>query len=291
MDQSAFPTPSADATFAALVVDSRADAGVRHFRSTVSPEGTPVDRGFVGLHASGSAQFSREGWRQIRALLGRVPDAQLYVVDLREESHAFVAGNAVSWYALENWSCAGLSPIEVDAIESVRVRLLQESESLQVTSADAIKMGKAPVYETWLGGDARRESAELGLAAGHYVRLPVTDHAAPRAAVVDDFVRFVRETGGQPHLHFHCRGGRGRTALFMAMLDMLSNATEAPFDAIVARHDALSAYDLMGVPEDNRLRKAPFIAARCTFLRIFYAYARDRGVAPRASFADFVASQ
>src|SRR2546427_7564976 len=56
-----------------------------------------------------------------------------------------------------------------------------------------------------------------------YVRLPATDHCTPRG---DTLVRFIdlsqRVVCDRDWVHFHCRGGSGRTATFLALYDMLS---------------------------------------------------------------------
>src|SRR5205823_3844423 len=153
------------------VLDAEADAPLSRFREA------------PGLGCSGSAQFSARGFAQ---LLERIPADRLYVADLRQESHCFADGAALSWYAAMNWGCAGL-----DAAECA-------------------------------------------------------------------------------HLHFHCRGGKGRTAVFMALFDMLRNARRDSFDAVIERQAALGAYDLRRLPEEGN-PKFPFAKERWSFLSRFHA--------------------
>src|SRR3989442_361003 len=72
------------------------------------------------------------------------------------------------------------------------------------------------------------------------------------------------------HVHFHCRGGKGRTAVFMAMLDMLKNARSDSFETIIERQAALGAYDLRRLPEEGS-PKLPWAKERWSFLSRFHA--------------------
>ncbi|KAH3763846.1 hypothetical protein Pelo_4315 [Pelomyxa schiedti] len=107
----------------------------------------------------------------------------------------------------------------------------------------------------WVRVDSVRAEREVAQGAGaEYLRLPVNDHAIPDRGVTSDFVQFCAAagiwgprsvsgsilaaegesttsatssaaTGTTPKkdlsVHFHCRAGRGRTTMFMAMLHLL----------------------------------------------------------------------
>src|SRR5207302_713193 len=112
--------------------------------------------------------------RGIAQLLERIPADRLYVADLRQESHCFADGAALSWYAAMNWGCAGLDAAECAQLEALRIRLLQLSESAEVGTKDDVKARRRPAQVRKLGAVSGEASA-LGLAAGRYVRFPVTD--------------------------------------------------------------------------------------------------------------------
>src|SRR5690349_17747586 len=104
------PFAAPDASYALLVLDD-GGAEARRFRSTTAlpaMDGLAVE-GLAELRCSGSAQPSVAGFRDLRRRLGEVESDELYVVDLRQESHGFVDGAAVSWYAQGNQGAAGLS--------------------------------------------------------------------------------------------------------------------------------------------------------------------------------------
>ena len=69
---------------------------------------TPI-RVMKALHISGSPQFSEQ------SLIKMLPQMQgeVWIVDLRRESHGFVDGLPVSWYFIQNKSNVGLSLDEI----------------------------------------------------------------------------------------------------------------------------------------------------------------------------------
>jgi protein-tyrosine phosphatase len=276
------PPVAPDASFADLVLDDDGSE-VRRFRSTTalpSMEGLDA-RGLEALRCSGSAQLSVAGFHDLRRRLPGVPSEALHVVDLRQESHGFVDGAAVSWYARSNWGAAGLSDEEALALEALRLRLLALADTVWIGSVDAVKRGAPRSFVERTRPRVANEEQAFGLGAGRYLRLPVSDHARPSDGIVDRFVAFLRGLGGGGHVHIHCRGGKGRTATFMALVDMLHNAERLPCGEILARQARLSDYALTKEP-DPASAKAPFIAERRLFIERFYAYARENPLgAPR----------
>lgn len=268
------PPPPPDASFAPLVLDAALEQPLRRFRSTSDLPPLPPDidpAGLSDLRCSGSAQFSASGWDQIRAQLGN--PSSLHVIDLRQESHGFVNGDAVSWYATQNWGAVGLGVEQSLALEALRLELLSRSEEIGVGDVRTVKQGRRPAFVSKQRLSVMSER-ELVAPLGTYVRFPVTDHLRPRDEVVDAFVAFVRSLAGRPHLHFHCRGGKGRTAMFMALYDMMRNAHRVALHAILARQRIVNDYDLTSLPEEGA-PKRPFIAERRLFLEQFYRFALD----------------
>lgn len=269
------PFAAPDATYALLVLDDDGTEA-RRFRSTtlLPPMGElPVD-GLAALRCSASAQPSVTAFRDVRRRLGEVAAKDLYVVDLRQESHGFLNEAAVSWYAEANWGAAGLFDEEAQALEALRLRLLGLAERVRVGDVATIKRGAPASFTTWERPRVTGEAGAFGLAPGHYVRLPVTDHARPSDGVVDRFVALVQGLPEGAHVHLHCRGGKGRTATFMALHDMLRNAGRASLDAILDRQAVLNGYDLRKEAARGSA-KAALIGDRAAFVREFYAYARE----------------
>ncbi|WP_224248269.1 phosphatase domain-containing protein [Hyalangium gracile] len=269
------PPLAPDATFAQLVVDADEPEARRFRRAAALADAPEVDSsGLAELGCSGSGQFSLAGWRELQEKLGPLPPGALYVIDLRQEPHGFLNGAAVSWYAQRNWGCVGLSDEEVLQLEALRLRLLGLSQGVWVGHVRDVKDGTARNLTEWKVESAVSEEQALGLPAGHYLRLPVIDHLRPSDGVVDRFLLFVRALRGQAHLHFHCRGGKGRTSTFLALYDMLRNAERLPLEVILERQRLLSGYDLSS-PASAESPKAPYIAERWDFITRFHRYARE----------------
>jgi hypothetical protein len=278
------PAPSPDASYAALVFD---DDGTqpRRFRSTTSLPPGERDTDLASLRCSGSAQPSVPAFRELKLRLA-IRDEDLHVVDLRQESHGFVNDDAVSWYATSNWGAAGLTDEDALSLEALRLRLLGLAHHVQIGSVETIKRGAPPSIVDRSDPRVASEAQAFALPPGRYIRLPVTDHARPSDAVVDRFVTLVRGLRGSEHLHLHCRGGKGRTATFMALLDMLRNAWCLPLATILSRQAELGSYDLTR-RADPATPKAPFIDDRLAFLERFHAYARHNrdGAEPWSTWA------
>jgi hypothetical protein len=267
------PPASPDASYAELVFDDDGDRP-RRFHTTNDRVGADLDTCELAvLRCSGSAQPSVAAFFEIRRRLADVGADDLVVVDLRQESHGFVNGAAVSWYATQNWGCAGLSDDEAQRLEALRLRLLELAPRVRIGRVETIKHGLPPSVVAWERPRVASEPQAFGLPHGHYVRLPVTDHTRPTDAVVDRFIELVRGLHSTQHLHLHCRGGKGRTATFMALHDLLRHGARRPLSAILARQAALLDYDLTR-PADPARDKAPFIADRLAFLECFHDYAR-----------------
>ena len=87
----------------------------RNFRTTIDPyknqQTTISKKGLSELHASASGQFSENGFNKIKE---KVSAENIFVVDLREESHGFINGMAISWYEPNyNWGNKNKSLSEI----------------------------------------------------------------------------------------------------------------------------------------------------------------------------------
>ncbi len=221
-----------------LVRDFDPKGGVRgrYFR-------TGLDVTSVPFRASGSRQLDKPRLKFTLEELARIvaPGGRIYLVDLREESHLFFDDNAVSWYADRDFANVGQPLAWIHADELAQIQKIEQVPTTQVfsiakddqyrvtpTGATAVTVASAETEAQFV--------ADLVVgAAVEYVRLPVTDHCAPRG---DTLVRFVdlsqRIVCDRDWVHFHCRGGSGRTATFLALYDMLSwaRSSASPFPSL-----------------------------------------------------------
>ena len=252
----------------------------RHFRATTdpfradAPAPLPSRAGLDALRASGSAQFTAA---QLGAIVERV-GRPLVVVDLRQESHGFLDGQAVSWYAMHDQVNVLRSLVEVQQSERRRLEELagphtvtalvvkSRSDSGTIQDADEIALG-AQVALT-----EQQLTRSLGLG---YFRIPATDFLPPTPENVDRFVSFAASLPPETWLHFHCHGGDGRTTTFLAMWDMMHNADRVSAEDIVRRHALIGPENLdnIGTPESWT---HPFRVERAAFMRRFHEYAREQ---------------
>lgn len=238
-------------------------------------------RGLASLQCSGSASFTRDELIQMQESF---PGSAI-VVDLRQESHALLNGLPVTWYAPSDWGNVGLSNDEARALEQEQLDSLAGSVQLSADKDDEEGSGHPLRLEINSRQTEEELAEELGLG---YFRLFVSDHLRPRDEEVDSFVEFVDELPPGTWLHFHCRGGKGRTTTFMAMYDMLRNARQVSLEDILGRQMVLEPrYDLLA--DRSHSPRAVYYRERADFVRRFYDFARQRQ--PDQSWSNYLAGR
>ena len=182
------------------------------------------------LRCSGSGQASARGIaalsNQLQAV--RKADEPLWIIDLRQESHGFWNGEAVSWHGPNNAANAGKDAPAVEADETARLQAVlgHESHSIPMGTSDTAS-GMQPF--TALVRTATTERQEACRNGYGYVRIAATDMQWPEPQAIDAFLTFYRSLPQNPGwLHFHCQAGHGRTTTFMVLYDILQNPELAP---------------------------------------------------------------
>ena len=275
------PVRPADANSPMLIWDidlKFAKSVPRNFRTTddqlksTNREQLPATNGLAILRASGSGEFTADN---LKLLLARTR-GPITVFDLRQETHIFVNGLPVSWFATNDWANVGRSQAAIEADETARVRSLKPGSEIAVHPGETIKKAGAdsapPQHVTVERANTERDIIEA--AGAHYVRITVTDHTRPLDNEVDRFILAVRALPEDGWTHFHCEAGRGRTTTFMVLYDMLRNAAHVSLEDIVRRQKLLGYnYDVLRPTEPGDW-KAPYTDDRIAFVRAFYNYAR-----------------
>jgi hypothetical protein len=249
----------------------------RNFRTTDDPlkvnDGkTPSTTGLIDLHASGSGEFTADN---LKLLLARMR-GPVTVFDLRQETHIFVNGLPVSWFAMRDWANVGRSQGEIEKDEAAWVQSLGPGSEIAVRPGHLVKHGNADsaVPQQVIVKEASIERDLVSSSGSSYVRVAVTDHTRPLDEAVDRFIVAVRALPENAWAHFHCEAGLGRTTTFMVLYDMLRNATRVSLEDIVCRQKLLGYdYDVLR-PAGPGDWKAPYMDDRIAFVRVFYDYAR-----------------
>lgn len=184
-------------------------------------------KGLDTLNISGSGQFSENGLIKIKESIG---NHHIKVVDLREESHGFVNGVAVSWENELNNSNKGLTIEQITNEENKLLLSIPLNVPLKFSNTKKEIIPKTVQNEMDLTKDKIMS----------YVRVPVTDGNLPTNETVNYFVDVVKNLPENTWLHFHCKEGIGRTTTFMAMYDIMRNCKDVPLMDIIKRQVLLS---------------------------------------------------
>jgi hypothetical protein len=185
--------------------------------------------------ASGSHQLNAAQMTQmLSAVVTRYKPRDLFLVDLREETHGFIDGNAVSWYADNDFGNVGVAPSLIERDEQVRLEALEHetTQIFTIRNDPADNRGQQRVmpvvYQTITRVVAPAterslfDEVQIGNCTVHYLRIPVTDHCAPSAVALRKFRDLAASCDrATSWVHFHCHGGDGRTTTFLALYDMM----------------------------------------------------------------------
>ncbi len=219
------------------------------------------------LHTSASSQFSED---ELQRMLEVIPAKRLIMVDLREEPHGFLNGDSVSWYGKNNWVNEGKSKEEIENDERERLNAL--SHKLIAFAYKDHKKSNRPI--PYLVKEVASEEELAGKYGFEYFRLPVRDHVKPSDEAVDTFIARVKELKNGDWLHFHCSAGKARSTTFLAMYDMMQNASSTSIDDIIVRQQFYGGINLLSDPEEDQW-KYTHLVERVEFLKKFYRYCRE----------------
>jgi protein tyrosine phosphatase len=248
----------------------------KHFRTTdvALPANSGVSTvGLQDLHIAGSGEFSA---LQLQAAIQQL-HKPIIIVDLRQESHGFINGNAVSWYGFNNWANINKTDQQSAADEANKLTALKSQQTviaLKVSKKDrsnGVITGGKHVTLTTNNIQSEAELArqfQLG-----YQRFYVTDRHPPANATVDQFIQFMKQVPPGTTLYFHCRAGEGRTTTFMAMVDMMNNAKRVSLNDIVLRQQLLGGINLL--KDKSNKNNDTLKSQRVNFIKRFYDYCRS----------------
>ncbi|ADI38881.1 putative uncharacterized protein [Waddlia chondrophila 2032/99] len=218
------------------------------------------------FNSSGSGQFSE---KELQRMISQIPASNIMIVDLRQEPHGFLNGNAVSWYHEHNWGDTEKNTAEVLHQEDSFVENLRKH---LVTIVYHNSMFPVP----YLVKTARTEQDIVELQRLQYCRFSITDHRRPKDKHVDAFVHWIKSIPPDTWLHFHCSAGKGRTTTFLAMQDMMLHASKDSLQTIIRRQHDLGGINLHRISDaaNDRWKKS-HIKKRADFIDMFYDYCRE----------------
>ena len=207
------------------------------------------------------------------------------IVDLRQESHGWINGAPVTWLAQGDAANLGKTPAEAAERERSLLQDLTVRATVEVALIDA---DDSPSHPQELAVESVQSEEELVRSLGlGYHRLYVTDHLRPSDQEVDGFLQFVAALAPGTWLHFHCRGGKGRTTTLLAMYDMLRNADRVSCEEVMARQAAAHpCYDLRDLHSSSSGHLS--YRERLDFLQVFHVFARERKKGCAGAWSDWL---
>jgi protein-tyrosine phosphatase len=231
-----------------------------------------------GLDISASGQFSAKELKQLLQDIPAKPN-KVWVIDLRQESHGFVNGIPVTWFSDQNSINKYKTPLQIARHEKALLQELEEQEKICVYTLKKLQRGKITAVNPVqiIPRLVQTEQELVNELGANYQRFYVLDHNRPDDINVDAYVSFIKNTlKPGDWMHFHCRGGKGRSSTFIAMYDMIHNAKHLSFDEIMQRQVAMGNIKLHMQPnKPEKIWKIETAKQRYIFLQKFYAYALD----------------
>jgi hypothetical protein len=211
--------------------------------------------GLDTLRLSGSGQFGVQGFDRLLQQIDR-PIKDIVILDLRSEPHAFLNEIPICWRPLElRLKLKGIPADQLVQMESSFLQRILDQKEVEVwREGDTNWLGRAKVVPQ-RGETEERLTIQKKV---RYSRLPLTSKDLPTSEQVDDLVRLVRTMDGSDWLHVHCREGKARTTLVMAMVDMMFNARNVPFLDILTRQYTLGGDDFLQIPTDPEWNPQPW---------------------------------
>jgi hypothetical protein len=258
-------------------------------------------KGYADLNISGSGQFGRNEWTTLQKTLNSkftVSNDNIYVIDLREEAHVFVNNTSITITSddikkdhLKFENFVGKSPDQIQIFEDELSRYLQSKKGMNVYKVIEKKETNLNKKYKKADVDIKESLTERDLVqknGSHYIRFSVTDHRRPTDELVDSFLDFLNNLPKDSWLHFHCRGGVGRTSSFMLMMDIIKNGENLSLDTLVKRNlyfgGSKSLFDLKEVStgkfKDGLVRR--------DFLIDFYSFVKDPNGYGKTKWSEWV---
>lgn len=196
-------------------------------------------------------------------------------LDLREESHGFINEKPLTLTSKNDWINLGKSHEQIIIDEAAWLdSLLNQKTVANVLTPAQFKTGDFTHGNDIIIDSIQSEENIANKLGFIYIRLTITDHMAPNASDVDQFIMLVDQLPTDTWLYLHCRGGKGRTTTFLAMYDMLHNAGNVSFDDIIKRQASVAPFENLSQIDKKNPELMEYYLERYEFLKKFYLYAQ-----------------
>lgn len=124
------------------------------------------------------------------------------------------------------------------------------------------------------------------------VQFKIGSKFATTPEAVDQFVTFFDSLPPNTWVHFHCRGGKGRTTMMLVMYDIMKNAPDVTLADIVKRQHLLGSVDLFDTTAWSRgTYRVEALQERKAFIEKFYAFVLQRKAGGTQNWSDWTRQQ
>ena len=201
----------------------------------------PSTEGLADMHLSASRECSALEMQALVDTLRTITDGDIWLIDLRQESHFLANGLSVSWYGKNDWANKGYSDEECQRDEEARMKYVI-GKTIMTYELDDDKnfVDSFEVHVTETISEQQRVE-QLGV---RYLRLRNTDHTFPKPESIDSFITLVRSLKQNDWIHIHCAAGHARTGVMMVLYDMMHNPS-LPLNDIVVRQYLLGSSNML----------------------------------------------
>jgi protein tyrosine phosphatase len=210
------------------------------------------DLSVIGINAIASAQFSEDELQKLRQ---KYPNEKIVIVDLRQESHGFINGSPVSWRSYfekinQNKEISKILSDEKSHLDAAK-------KDNEIVINEVVKRDKesgwyddiAPKIITVNQAISEKDLAQNN--GFEYQRFSIRDFDIPEAKEFSRMINFIKNLPEDKKIYVHCAGGRGRTAMFLVILDIIKNGKKIELEEIFKRQNKLGGARLDEISKEE----------------------------------------
>jgi rhodanese-related sulfurtransferase len=248
-------------------------------KSEITKDGMPRnfrDLSVIGINAIASAQFSEDELQKLRQ---KYPNEKIVIVDLRQESHGFINGRPVLWRSYFEKINQNKEISEILSDEKSRLDTAKKDHEIVIN--EVIKRDKesgwyedvAPKIITVNQAISEKDLAQKN--GFEYQRFSIRDFDIPEAKEFSRMINFIKNLPEDKKIYVHCAGGRGRTAMFLVILDIIKNGKKVELEEIFKRQNKLGGARLDEISKEEAWSKK-LATERLKMLEDFYRVTTEK---------------
>ena len=248
-------------------------------KSEITKDGMPRnfrDLSVIGINAIASAQFSEDELQKLRQ---KYPNEKIVIVDLRQESHGFINGRPVLWRSYFEKINQNKEISEILSDEKSRLDTAKKDHEIVIN--EVIKRDKesgwyedvAPKIITVNQAISEKDLAQKN--GFEYQRFSIRDFDIPKAKEFSRMINFIKNLPEDKKIYVHCAGGRGRTAMFLVILDIIKNGKKVELEEIFKRQNKLGGARLDEISKEEAWSKK-LATERLKMLEDFYRVTTEK---------------